>query len=86
MSKQTSGAAEETKCSCRVMIPRFRADGSVPRPQIASCRMHDAAPEMLEALRTIAYEPIGRSDASHEAVLNEIVLIARAAIAKTEGK
>jgi hypothetical protein len=49
-------------------------------------RLIAAAPDLLEALRTIAYEPIGPSDASASFVLRGIEDIARAAIAKAEGR
>lgn len=49
-------------------------------------RLIAAAPDMLEALKRIAYEPQGRSDASHADVLGAVEKIARAAIAKAEGR
>lgn len=41
--------------------------------------------ELLEALRKIAYEPFGASDASADEVLDAVTACARAAIAKAEG-
>lgn len=48
--------------------------------------LNAAAPAMLAALRRIAFDPIGAPDASHESVLEGIVEIAKAAIAKAEGR
>lgn len=45
-----------------------------------------AAPELLEALKRIAFEPIGHPEASHQEVLDGVVHIARAAVAKAEGR
>lgn len=52
----------------------------------SDARLVAAAPELLEALRRIAYEPFGPSDATHEQVLDAITELARAAIAKATGR
>lgn len=51
----------------------------------ANARLIASAPDLLEALRRIAYEPFGPSDATHEQVLEAITGLARAAIANLEG-
>lgn len=50
----------------------------------ANARLMAGAPEMHEALRQIAFDPMGPADASAEYVLNAVMAIARAAIAKAE--
>lgn len=45
-----------------------------------------SAPALLEALRTIAFKPIGPAGATYEQVYEAIVEIARAALALAEGK
>lgn len=45
-----------------------------------------AAPDLLAALKRIAFEPFGPSDASHAEVLRDIEAFAKEAIAKAEGK
>lgn len=44
-----------------------------------------AAPDLLAALRRIAYEPFGHPDASHREVLDAITEFARTAITKAGG-
>lgn len=48
--------------------------------------LNAAAPAMLAALRRIALDPIGPPEASHERVLEGMVEIAKAALAKAEGR
>ncbi len=52
----------------------------------ANAALIAAAPEMLEALRKIAFEPIGPSDITHADMLDIVVEIARNAVAKAEGR
>jgi hypothetical protein len=60
---------------------------STANPEIceADARLIAAAPELLEALKRIAYEPQGKADASHAEVLKAVEKIAKQAIAKAEG-
>jgi hypothetical protein len=51
-----------------------------------TCPLHLAAPVMLQALRTLAFEPIGPSDASYKEVFELMTNIAKGAIAIAEGK
>ena len=48
-----------------------------------ACNSHK---DLLAALGKVAYEPIGGAEATDREVLNGVVEIARAAIAKVEGK
>jgi hypothetical protein len=52
--------------------------------QIAYARLIAAAPDLLEALKKIAFEPIGKSDATYREVLCGIEEIAKQAITKAE--
>lgn len=45
-----------------------------------------AAPDMYETLRKIAYAPIGKADATHGEMLEEITKMAIRAIDRAEGK
>ena len=49
---------------------------------VALYRLRAQRAQLLAVLKTIAYEPIGRSDASNRDVLDAITEMARAAIAK----
>lgn len=49
-------------------------------------RLETINAELLEALKRIAFEPFGPSDATHEQVLEAITELARAAIAKATAK
>lgn len=46
----------------------------------------ESAPDLLAALNTIAYEPIGHSEASLREVYDGILEISRAAVAKAKGQ
>jgi hypothetical protein len=52
---------------------------------LANALLISTAPDMLAALETIAFKPIGHADASHKEVLDAVVEIARAVIAKATG-
>ena len=52
----------------------------------ADAKLICAAPELLEALDTIANKPIGDAEATCRDVLSEIVTLARAAISKATGE
>ena len=56
-------------------------------PETAAERDHlrQVNADLLAALNTIAYDPIGPADASDAYVLNECVRVARAAIARATG-
>ena len=60
--------------------------GPLPPDEVtANARLICAAPDLLAALNHIAYELIGELEANAAHVLNEVVRIARAAIARAKG-
>lgn len=61
------------------------SNGYPDKSSWANAHLLAAAPTMYEALYKIGYDPIGHPEATHGEVCKDIVEIARAAIAKTEG-
>lgn len=54
-------------------------------PCEANARLIAAAPDLLQALERIAFEPFGPADATHEQVLAAVTEFARTAIKKARG-
>lgn len=95
MSNHTPGPWHITECH-RDMEPRINAStayGEIAVAKVclfgtpataANARLIRAAPELLEALRKIAFEPFGNPEASDRHILDAITEFARGAIAKAE--
>lgn len=64
----------------------FEAKNSTAANMARIIAEHDPTADLLAALNTIAYEPIGHSEASLREVYDGIVEIARAAVARAKGQ
>lgn len=71
---------KKQSCACEVR----GCDNSGEHAYIVFCTLHSAAPELLEALKKIAFEPLGDPEATHAEVLNSVEAIARRAIAAVD--